>query len=146
MKTRFWLAAALLGLLAGTAQADVVHLKNGRTIRGANIEVDATHVRITFPGGSIRLERQAVQRVEGIPEQVEQVLRIGRSARVERRHAEQGAVVLGRAAVGRRTSRTRSAPERRSVPGNARRPSGVHKAETRSADTGTGGAFCTLTP
>jgi hypothetical protein len=64
------LAAAALAagiLSAPLAQADVVHLRNGRTLEATGVERDGDHLRVRAAGGVLRLPADQVLRVEPSP-------------------------------------------------------------------------------
>jgi len=60
------IAAALL-ILSSAAFADIVHLKDGRTIEGRVIEEGFSYVRIETDKGEIEVDRDEVERIERKP-------------------------------------------------------------------------------
>ncbi|HLG42665.1 MAG TPA: tetratricopeptide repeat protein [Planctomycetota bacterium] len=62
------LAAGLWAMLAAaTAFADIIHLKDGRTIEGRVIEEGFSYVRIETDKGEIEVDRDEVERIERKP-------------------------------------------------------------------------------
>jgi len=55
--------ASLLAL-PGLASADVVHLRNGRTLEGKVVSTTPTHIRLRVTGGQLQLPRKQVKRIE----------------------------------------------------------------------------------
>lgn len=64
--TLLGIALALTGpfLAAGITSADVIHLRNGRTLEGQVVGKTKTHIRLRVAGGQLKLPRQQVARVE----------------------------------------------------------------------------------
>ncbi|MBX3471755.1 MAG: hypothetical protein KF878_33280 [Planctomycetes bacterium] len=58
------MAFGFLGLLAGPASADVVHLTNGRRIEGKVVEERRGAVHLEVPGGRVVLPANSVARIE----------------------------------------------------------------------------------
>ncbi|RMG06801.1 MAG: hypothetical protein D6731_24965 [Planctomycetota bacterium] len=56
-----WILAVAFG---GAARADVVHLRNGRTLEGKIVGGTREELRLEVPGGSIVLPREVVARIE----------------------------------------------------------------------------------
>jgi Tfp pilus assembly protein PilF len=61
----FGLAAAIL--LASPAFADIVHLKNGRTVEGRVVEEGFSYVRIETDKGEVEIDRDEIARIERKP-------------------------------------------------------------------------------
>jgi Tfp pilus assembly protein PilF len=57
-------AIALLALTASNAAADIIHLKNGKTLHGEVIKEDETTVTIKVPFGEIKLKRSEIEAIE----------------------------------------------------------------------------------
>jgi tetratricopeptide (TPR) repeat protein len=62
-RTARWLLAACL-LLCACARADVIHLKNGKTLRGEVVKEDETHVTVRVPFGEIKLKKSDIEAIE----------------------------------------------------------------------------------
>lgn len=65
MRSILWGAAVLL--LAGGASADIIKLKNGRSIEGDVIADDGRTVTIKIPGGSFQLDRSEIASIQEKP-------------------------------------------------------------------------------
>ena len=61
--TRFVMGTLVLVALAATANADVVHLRNGRTLRDVVVQKDVKGLRVTLATGSLLLRPDEVLRV-----------------------------------------------------------------------------------
>lgn len=57
-------ALALLPFAAGLAAADVLHLKNGRTMEGTVVAKKKTTVVLKVPGGTLKIPRSTIKRIE----------------------------------------------------------------------------------
>jgi hypothetical protein len=76
--TRFILVLLLLCsalLLAHTAAADIVYLKNGRSFDGVVAEEGGSQVRVQIEGGSLTLPRSSVARIEKADSSLAEYLR-----------------------------------------------------------------------
>lgn len=64
MKTSIWTGLSVLLVIAGSLSADVVHLKNGRSIEGIVLEESPDQVMIKVAYGEIGLPRSSILEIE----------------------------------------------------------------------------------
>jgi len=84
-----WLGCTLVvlaGVCVQSAQADVVHFENGRSMEGVVLEETADQIRLRVPFGEIGLPRSSVSRVERADSAFE--LYLARRAELEASDAE----------------------------------------------------------
>src|SRR5690242_2844464 len=57
-------AIVVLALTATSASADIIHLKNGKTLHGEVIKEDETTVTIKVPFGEIKIKKSEIEAIE----------------------------------------------------------------------------------
>lgn len=65
---RMWILAAALGwlVLAAQARADIVHLKDGRSLWGTDVIEEGDAVVLVRPGGNLKFPKAQVTRIERV--------------------------------------------------------------------------------
>jgi tetratricopeptide (TPR) repeat protein len=98
----FLAVAAVVLLAAASAHADIVHLKNGKTLHGEVVKEDAETVTIKVPFGEVKLKRSDIELIER-QSALEYRLDLGRNL-LQQRNYERAVTALEEAFISNRTS------------------------------------------
>ncbi|HYF49588.1 MAG TPA: tetratricopeptide repeat protein [Planctomycetota bacterium] len=117
--SRVLLAALLLSVISFELPADVIHLKNGKTLHGEVIKEDNESITIKVPFGEVKLKRSEIQAIER-QTSTEYRLGLGRDL-LQQRNYDRAVSTLEEAFIADRTN-----PEARRVLAGAYETQGKH--------------------